>query len=688
MKQSGLSRAQCNALFGFAGKGRRPRPGRFAIQPVFVFLIALVVVAKVSAAPAYPLRASANGRYLVDSNNAPFLVIGDAPHSIIVNLSSADAATYLINRGTNGFNALWIELLCDSYTGGPGTEGAANYGHDLNGNNPFTNTLSGGYYDLTKPNPTYWSHVDYIVNTAATNGLQCFFTPLDQGGWTATSLANGSNNCYTYGQFLGSRYASSPNIFWNMGNDFQNWSTPTNDSVILAIAKGILSKDTNHLLTIELNYQVSQSLDDPNWQSVVTVNGVYTYYDTYAESYAAWNKTNMPVLFLEGNYEFENNTGQQPSSPLVLRLQEYWSILSGCLGGHMYGNHYTWANWNFSYLNTTGAVQLAYCKNFFTNRAWYNLVPDQNHHLVTAGYGISNSTSFVISTNNYATAAVTADGTLGMVYCPTNATVTVVMTNFIGPVTSRWFDPSANTFTTIAGSPFANTITTNLTTPGVNAGGDHDWVLLLEDQPPPLIPPQITAAAFNGNNFVVSFSTVLGQKYELQNTTVLGSGSWLSVVTNIPGTGGIVQAADTNAASQFARFYRVKTGLAGLSSAKPETIESCFLPMNLQVAQVSKPVYPESFRGWSPTSKSAGHKTLRRERVWKPTTSPERLRGTQTCPSPLRFDVTAPKPEAKAGKSALPTSARSGVQGAKNVSANSLPRDRIKGEGGPKHSFH
>ena len=44
--------------------------------------------------------------------------------------------------------------------------------------------------------------------------------------------------------------------------------------------------------------------------------------------------------------------------------------------------------------------------------------------------------------------------------------------------------------------------------------------------------------------------------------------------------------------------------------------------------------------------KSAGRATSCDLRVWKPARQ-------QTCPSPLRFDATAPKPEAKAGKSAL-----------------------------------
>jgi len=263
---------------------------RLTVWVIFSLLISLALVAKASATPAYPLRPSANGRYVVDSNNVPFLIIGDAPHSILAKLNNADADTYLADRGQRGFNALWIELLCDSYTFGYGNEGDTNYGRDVNGNNPFTSTLSGGYYDLTTPNEAYWSHVDYIVQQAAANGLQCLFTPLDQGGWTQTSLVNGVNRCQQYGRFLGNRYRNYPNIIWNFGNDFQQWRTQQNDAVILAIADGLRSVDTNHLITIQLDYFVSESQDDPNWIPRINTNGVYTYYPTYAETLVAYNK--------------------------------------------------------------------------------------------------------------------------------------------------------------------------------------------------------------------------------------------------------------------------------------------------------------------------------------------------------------------------------------------------------------
>ena len=207
---------------GLPIKPNRHKRDWLTLRAVFPLLISLALVAKAAATPAYPLHPSANGRYVVDSNNVPFLIIGDAPHSILAKLNNTDATTYLTDRGQRGFNALWIELLCDDYTFGYGNEDTPNYGRDVNGNNPFTGTI-GHYYDLTTPNEAYWSHVDFIVQQAAAHGLQCVFTPLDQGGWTSTSLANGAARCQQYGQFLGNRYKNYPNIIWNFGNDFQQW---------------------------------------------------------------------------------------------------------------------------------------------------------------------------------------------------------------------------------------------------------------------------------------------------------------------------------------------------------------------------------------------------------------------------------------------------------------------------------
>ncbi len=53
----------------------------------------------------YTLKvSSANPPILVDQNNVPFLIVGDSPHSLFSNLSSAEAVAYLADRAARGVN--------------------------------------------------------------------------------------------------------------------------------------------------------------------------------------------------------------------------------------------------------------------------------------------------------------------------------------------------------------------------------------------------------------------------------------------------------------------------------------------------------------------------------------------------------------------------------------------------------
>jgi hypothetical protein len=97
-----------------------------------------------------------------------------------------------------------------------------------------------------------------------------------------------------------------------------------------------------------------------------------------------YNRPNfLPVIMIESDYEFERN-----ATPAVLRRIEYWSILTGATG-QVYGSGPIWPfadNWKTA-LDSTGAVQMAWVKALFEPRAWFDLVPDQQHKLVVAGYG-------------------------------------------------------------------------------------------------------------------------------------------------------------------------------------------------------------------------------------------------------------------------------------------------------------
>ena len=56
------------------------------------------------------LKVSGNGRYLVDQTGAPFLIVGDSPWSLIVQVNETDRETYLADRQTRGFNSLITQL--------------------------------------------------------------------------------------------------------------------------------------------------------------------------------------------------------------------------------------------------------------------------------------------------------------------------------------------------------------------------------------------------------------------------------------------------------------------------------------------------------------------------------------------------------------------------------------------------
>src|SRR3974390_576365 len=327
----------------------------------------------------YPVKiSSSNPRILVDQNNVPFLMVGDSPQSLIVNLSATNAAIYVADRATNRFNTLLIDAICTTYTFGPPDASL------VDGTLPFTNTIAGGYYDLTAPNPAYFSYLDEIINLCASNGIQVMLDPIETGGWLPTMLANGTTNCRAYGQYLGNRYKNFPNILWSNGNDFQNWSNPTNDAVVLAVASGIKDIDSNHLQTIQLEFYISSSLDDTNWAPIVGLNAAYTYSPTYAEVLHAYNQSStIPAFMIEANYEYETNSGTDGGSTRILRMQEYWTMLSGATG-QFYGNYYTWTfmhGWR-SHLGSPGVGQLRCMARLFGSRKWYDLVPDQAHVFV------------------------------------------------------------------------------------------------------------------------------------------------------------------------------------------------------------------------------------------------------------------------------------------------------------------
>jgi hypothetical protein len=115
---------------------------------------------------------------------------------------------------------------------------------------------------------------------------------------------------------------------------------------------------------------------------------------------------------------------------------------------------------------------------------WWKLVPDQDHQIVTAGYGTYDANNDNFYNANYATTAWNPDGTTSVTYDIAGSALTVNLAKFAGPVSAQWYDPTDGVYQNVSGSPFANTSSWVFQPPGQNQEGYNDWVLVLRANAP------------------------------------------------------------------------------------------------------------------------------------------------------------------------------------------------------------
>jgi hypothetical protein len=407
----------------------------------------------------FPVKVSDNHRYLVDQDGQPWMMNGDSPQCMSANLSVADMEYFFANRAAHGFNTAWVNIIC-----GPYTYGRAD-GSTFDNITPFTPSD-----DITAPNPTYWERIDTMVDLAKKYGITLVLDPADAGSFLDLLKNNGADKSRAYGEFLGTRYKDDVNIIWMHGNDYGAWEY---DEYVSAVEKGIRATDPAKLQTIELNPRVSTSFDNPMWPPLIDLNAAYAYTPTYDIVRRAYGETpTMPVFMVEANYEYENNDLGPSTTDVTLRRQEYWTMTSGATG-QLYGNKYTWGfqddDWK-QHFDTPAVEEYSIMAKFFAERKWWDLVPDLDNHFLTKWQGRPTDKGDVLN-SDYATAAVTPDGTLAVVYLPTWRAVELDTSILKPGFVARWFDPTDGSYRP-AKAPYE--------TPRKNAAGGKDWVLVLE----------------------------------------------------------------------------------------------------------------------------------------------------------------------------------------------------------------
>jgi hypothetical protein len=446
--------------------------------------------------PAWPLRPSADSRYLIDQAGRPFFIVGDSAQAIYTSLTMAEVADYLADRQARGFNALLGEPI--HFDNGRVLP-------DRNGHMPFLNNVSGGRYDGTlgtadfaTPDPAYWDHVDAVLDLARAHGLLVVQYVVSWGydgvgNWQdLINARNTSAACEAFGRWLGARERDRANILWLDGSDFNGDEQPrapdqtSGIARALAVLHGMQAAGAVQLRSGDWNAD-SLATDQPAFAPFMGVNGIYTYggptiHSTYVESRRGYLHTpTLPAFLKETEYEV---AGQEPShSAATVRKYEWWSVLSGGTTGLMYGNGDIWpftpGRWRQA-LEAPGELDMQRMAGLFATLPWQALVPSElarMRRLVTSENG-----SQTPPTTSYVAAAQTPDGGLLLAYVPPFATgaqrLSVDLAGMRGVVQARWWDPTSGQATPIGAYPNQGIAT--FITPGANRSGANDWLLLLQ----------------------------------------------------------------------------------------------------------------------------------------------------------------------------------------------------------------
>jgi chitodextrinase len=454
--------------------------------------------ANLSAAPL--LKLSASGKYLVNSaTNQPVFLTGEDAFLLSLQISNSDISTYLADRTSRGFNAIWMGVVDEVDQSNPPK--------DFSGNSPF----DGAWF--TSPDAAYWAHQDSVIQQAGADGIVVFlhtsFVGLNTASGDLSEILTSSNATMTaYGAFLGNRYKNYNNIVYVLGGDADP-SISGLYSKLADIANGIKSVDSNHLITLE----ACRICSTPNQSTINAYGGtppsflnLNWVYNTEATVVAgcqagyASSSSSIPPLMGEDWYELEHSV-----TAFQARQEGYWEILSGCYLGRMFGNGPIWSfnsthggsttpSWE-SELGSGGSVGQQYLGKLMRSREHWLMAPDTTHSVLTAGFGSGSTLSVAArSTDGQTIIAYFSDG---------NATAKTIsmskITSASSTAKSWWYNPQTGAATLIASFP--NSGSQSFTAPDGN-----DWVLVIDDASANLPAPGTGTLSINPGTAVTNLS--------------------------------------------------------------------------------------------------------------------------------------------------------------------------------------
>lgn len=440
------------------------------------------------------LDVSPDGRSLQHADGTPFFWLGDTAWLMPQKLNRDEIRAYFENRRAKGFNVVQCCLV--------------QFFHDKNFNG--RPALVDG--DITKLNVTpgndpadpaqydYWDHVDFIIESAAANGIYAALTPM----WRYPKKPAPAQAADFVAQ-LATRYGKRPNIIWvnggsaRGGDDLDYWN---------AAGASLKRHAPDHLVTFHPfgRTQSSAWFHDAAWLDInMFVSGHRRYdQDTQGKAYGEDNwryaredlalTPRKPTLDGEPAYENTPQGLHDPTQPYWsaadVRRYAWWSVFAGA-AGHNYGENSvrqiylptdkkgeSGAKGFFKErLEAEGASQVRHVKNFILSRPVAGRVNDQS--LVAGDEG-----------EKYDRILVTrGDGWIAA-YNHTGRDFTLKLDGAAGTrLTASWFNPRTGEVTPAGACSGNGSVAFN---PPGNPTPGNDWVLVLDDSSRKFSPPGST----------------------------------------------------------------------------------------------------------------------------------------------------------------------------------------------------
>ncbi|HEX6707570.1 MAG TPA: DUF4038 domain-containing protein [Albitalea sp.] len=416
----------------------------------------------------FPLRVEPGVRHLVDASGRPFLIVGDAAWSILLQLTPAEIDTYLEDRHRRGYNTVLVNLLEAWFAAHPPSnrEGIAPF------LTPARFESSQDYIqhvDFGTPDDRYFALFDHLVAKAAEQNMLVMVVPTYAGylgeeqGWWVGMKKNGASKMREFGRYLGRRYRGRRNLMWVHGGDYD----VPDKSLVRELANGIRELDAESLHSFH-GGRGTGAFDWMGGEPWLTVGNVYTGEVVYEAAERHYSQhPGLPFFLVEAYYE-----GAKPD-PRLTRVQAYQALLSGA-SGQISGHDMIWQfkpGWPDALANAT-ARSMSHAAALFESRRWWTLQPDLQHTLLTDG---------LQSGVERALAALAEDRSFAIAYTPSVRALHLDTTRMAGPrISARWMDPQDGSTASVAGPPLPRSPTLVLQPPGTNSAGQGDWVLVLE----------------------------------------------------------------------------------------------------------------------------------------------------------------------------------------------------------------